>query len=123
MLPVDRAPSFDLSDSTNRGNPHFYFLPPMVSAPRYAGTFDPALSPVVEICRGTANPVRGGGRRRAVHQDDRAGLGDDPVDAAGQLYVVNCKVARNIPRLSLRTRRLHRVFAYVVEVSDSSSIT
>lgn len=28
----------------------FYFLPPMVSSAEYSGTFDPDLSPVVEIC-------------------------------------------------------------------------
>jgi hypothetical protein len=34
-------------------NPHFYFLPPMVAAPTHTGTFDPSLSPVVQICAWT----------------------------------------------------------------------
>ena len=32
------------------GNPHFYFLPPMVADPGATGVFDAAASPVVEIC-------------------------------------------------------------------------
>jgi surface protein len=31
-------------------SPGFYFLPPMVEYPTYSGGFDPALSPIVEVC-------------------------------------------------------------------------
>jgi Tol biopolymer transport system component len=37
-------------DAAHGGTPHFYFLPPMVAAPKHNGTFDPSLSPTVEIC-------------------------------------------------------------------------
>ena len=44
-------PSSVISDAVHSsGKPHFYFLPPMVSNPTTAGTFDPVLSPSVQIC-------------------------------------------------------------------------
>jgi hypothetical protein len=39
-----------ISDAFNDGNPHFYFLPPVVPSPTPSGTFDGSLSPRVEIC-------------------------------------------------------------------------
>lgn len=38
------------TDGATGGNPHFFFLPPLVPAPTPTGTFDPSLAPVVEIC-------------------------------------------------------------------------
>lgn len=43
-----------ISDGSHDGVEGFYFLPPMVKTPDHAGTFDPTLSPVVEICETTA---------------------------------------------------------------------
>jgi hypothetical protein len=44
--------SADFSDGTvSSGNPHFFFLPPLVSMPAFSGTFNPQLRPVVEICQ------------------------------------------------------------------------
>lgn len=44
-------PAAVISDAAHSGEvPGFYFLPPMVPQPVYAGTFDAALSPRVEIC-------------------------------------------------------------------------
>jgi hypothetical protein len=43
-------PSFAIQDGAHGGSPQFYFLPPMVPAPSYSGTFDPVQSPVVTIC-------------------------------------------------------------------------
>jgi hypothetical protein len=41
----------DFSDgSVTSGNPHFFFLPPLVSTPAYSGTFNASIRPVVEIC-------------------------------------------------------------------------
>lgn len=55
-------PRFAISDGANAGNPHFYFLPPIVKAPAPTGVFNGALSPAVDICEwnGTAcsGPVR-----------------------------------------------------------------
>src|SRR5437899_8942877 len=44
--------SADFSDGRiPGGNPHFFFLPPLVKQPSFSGTFNPALRPVVEICQ------------------------------------------------------------------------
>ena len=43
-------PSFAIQDGAHGGSPRLYFLPPMVPAPSYSGTFDPSQSPVVTIC-------------------------------------------------------------------------
>ncbi len=44
--------SGDFSDgSTAGGNPHFFFLPPLVGQPSFSGTFNPNVRPVVEICQ------------------------------------------------------------------------
>jgi TolB protein len=48
--PVSRAPSFAISDGAHGGNPHFFFLPSLVPAPSFTGTFDPAVAPTVVIC-------------------------------------------------------------------------
>jgi hypothetical protein len=47
---VPSVPSAVISDGAHGGNPHFFFLPPMVPNPSFSGTFDAALSPLVEIC-------------------------------------------------------------------------
>ena len=46
---VDLPPSAAIVDGAAEGNSHFFFLPPMVKAPSYSGTFDGSLSPVVRI--------------------------------------------------------------------------
>jgi len=42
--------TYTLSDAHHGGNPHFYFLPPIASAPHSMGTFDPTLAPTVRVC-------------------------------------------------------------------------
>jgi hypothetical protein len=43
--------SLSIQDAVHEsGNEHFFWLPPMVQAPAYAGTFDGSLDPVVHIC-------------------------------------------------------------------------
>lgn len=50
-LPTDApAPFASISDGAHGGTPGFNWLPPMVSNPGATGTFDAALSPVVEVC-------------------------------------------------------------------------
>lgn len=45
------VPGFSIVDGAhNAGNPHFYFLPPLVSNPNASGQFDPAGNPRIEIC-------------------------------------------------------------------------
>ena len=56
--PALDAPSLAISDAVhNQGNPHFFFLRPIVTSdPATAGTFDLGRSPTVTICEfsGTA---------------------------------------------------------------------
>lgn len=43
--------SLSIQDAVHQsGNEHFFWLPPMVQAPDYAGTFDGSLDPLVQIC-------------------------------------------------------------------------
>src|SRR5688572_14394778 len=44
------APSFAIVDAAHGGSGGFYFLPPIVPAPSYSGTFDGTKAPVVTIC-------------------------------------------------------------------------
>ncbi|HEX9633283.1 MAG TPA: Ig-like domain-containing protein [Gemmatimonadales bacterium] len=44
--------NYQVSDGSSfggNGNPHFFFLPPLVPAPSYSGTFDPSLLPYLSI--------------------------------------------------------------------------
>jgi hypothetical protein len=43
----------EIQDGAHDGNPHFYFLPPLVPNPIFSGTFDASLSPEVRICEWT----------------------------------------------------------------------
>lgn len=43
-------PAFIVSDGMTGGNDHFFFLPPLVPAPTYSGTFDGTQQPEVKIC-------------------------------------------------------------------------
>ena len=45
----DAAPASIISDGANDGTAGFYFLPPMVPAPAYDGSFDAALTPTVTV--------------------------------------------------------------------------
>jgi surface protein len=48
--PPASDPMFAIGDATSGYKAGFYWLPPMVSNPSTSGTFDPHLSPEVEIC-------------------------------------------------------------------------
>jgi hypothetical protein len=44
--------SADFSDGRSTGgNPHFFFLPPLVSQPTFSGVFNSQIQPVVDICQ------------------------------------------------------------------------
>src|SRR3989441_658483 len=46
------APSFEIRDGAhNGGNPHFYFLPPIVATPNATGSFDATQVPGVTVCQ------------------------------------------------------------------------
>src|SRR5688500_2607423 len=58
--PGASLPRFQIADAARDYRAGFYWLPPMVSAPLYGGTFDAALEPTVEICElvaGQCGPV------------------------------------------------------------------
>lgn len=50
------SPKFSISDGAHHGNERLYFLPPLVPAPTFSGTFDPSAfgagsGDVVEVCQ------------------------------------------------------------------------
>ena len=45
-----QGPLLAISDGARGGNDHFYFLQPLVADPTFSGSFDPGLSPTVQIC-------------------------------------------------------------------------
>jgi len=79
-------PVKSLIDGAHGGNAHFFFLPPMVSQPKSAGTFDAALSPSVTICalaQGTCGTT-------VATFTTTTGPGDQVrADAVAQHYLVN----------------------------------
>lgn len=57
---VNRHLATDFSDGRVAGaNPHFFFLPPLVSQPTFSGVFNSHIQPVVDICQldETLSPV------------------------------------------------------------------
>ena len=88
VAPLPGAPSFEIRDGAhNNGNPHFYFLPPIVANPRATGSFDPTQAPSVTVCQLTGTdcaPV-------IAQFSMTAGSGSAVVrvDAGSQLYIVN----------------------------------
>jgi len=85
--PLD-APRFEIRDGAhNSGNPHFYFLPPIVATPNATGSFDATQVPGVTVCQlagSDCGPVVAQfsmttGTASAVVR----------VDATSQLYIVN----------------------------------
>lgn len=50
-VPHARRLASTIADASRDYKPGFYWLPPMVKAAAWAGTFDPMLEPTVEICR------------------------------------------------------------------------
>ena len=82
------VPRFEIRDGAhNSGNPHFYFLPPIVASPSAAGTFDASQAPSVTVCQLTSSdcaPV-------VAQFSMTTGTGSTVVrvDATNQLYIVN----------------------------------
>lgn len=94
-----------ISDGANSGAvPGFYFLPPMVPARPFSGTFDAGLQPRVEICElaGTAC-----GAAVAAFSFG-TGSGSVRLDAAAQHYIATW----NTPK-SLDPNRFYRVQVFV----------
>ncbi len=80
-------PSFLISDGAHmHGNPHFYFLPPMVPQPATSGTPNGSLSPTVTVCEFTTTCVATIARFTMT-----SGTASEVVrfDAASGSYIVN----------------------------------
>jgi hypothetical protein len=85
---VGRRPLGSISDAVHEaGNAHFFFLPPLVAAPKSNGIFDGSQSPVVTVCEWTAS----GCGADIANFTMTAGTGSEVVrvDGAGQQYIVN----------------------------------
>jgi hypothetical protein len=77
---------YTISDGAHNGTEGFYFLPPMVRNPDYSGTFDPNLSPVVEICE---TPACVGPHHATFSKTEGTGSEIVRLDKAAEHYKVN----------------------------------
>lgn len=82
-----RRPALQIADASRDYKPGFYWLPPIVKQPAYAGGFDAALTPTVEICELADDAC---GQLLATYTTT-SGPGGELVrlDADGQNYHVN----------------------------------
>jgi hypothetical protein len=86
--PPSVAPQASISDAShNGGNPHFFFLPPLVPAPSTTGWFDAGLAPTVRICEWTGSVCA----TELATYSIISGPGSERIrlDAAAQQYLVN----------------------------------
>jgi len=87
--PGTGAPSFAISDGSSGGNPHFFFLPPLVNSPTFSGTFNSKLQPTVEICHLTTDPT-------CQSYVTRFPFSQITVDTIGQKYQVNWNTSPSV---------------------------
>src|SRR5437899_2746549 len=91
--PAAGRPQFEISDAGHgTGTPGFYFLPPMVAAPTFTGTFVSGLTLEVEICvwNGTACDAL------IATFSTNTGTGSETVrvDTENEQYIVNWKTSQ-----------------------------
>jgi hypothetical protein len=101
---VPAAPVFEILDAPRSPLASgFYWLPPMVKAPAFTGTFDAGQSPIVEVCR----PLGMGCALPLVAQFTTAAKGADAVrvDAAEEHYIANW----NTRESSLDPSQIYRI--------------
>lgn len=100
-----QSPTFAISDAVHSGgNPHFYFLPPLVPRPAFSGAFDAKAEPVVDICAVSGDGCAGAA---IVSFNTTAGSGSERirVDAEDELYIVNWhtkSVSGGVYRISVK---------------------
>lgn len=88
LAPTRVPQQHDISDANhNAGNPHFFFLPPMVPQPAYAGATDPNESPTVVICAWAANACNS--IVATFSRETGAGAQLVRYDSLDQQYIVN----------------------------------
>lgn len=85
---TSRTPLHAISATPEDGNPHFFFLPPMVPAKTYNGLFDPSLSPTVTICKWNGEACQRDLTARFTLASD-SGSDEVQLDAAQEHYGVN----------------------------------
>src|SRR2546425_906916 len=91
--PLTSPPSFLIQDAAHSGgNPHVYWLPPMEAQPKFTGTFNGTLSPVIEISElPNAAKATCGAQGIIATFTTSTGPGGEKVgvDVVGQKYTVN----------------------------------
>jgi hypothetical protein len=104
--PGDGGPTEIISDAAHAGAvPGFYFLPPMVPAPSYSGTFDGGLQPRVEICQ-VSGPVCG---PVIAQYTTASGTGGERVQVGASSYQVNW----HTNQFTLDPAQTYRISVYV----------
>ena len=88
VVPDPRA---NIADGAHGGNSHFFFLPPMVSAPRFAGQSDDSVSPTVMVCEWNAEQQHCGNVVAAFGRGDGSAPDQITYDAVSGAYQVNWK--------------------------------
>jgi Tol biopolymer transport system component len=88
--PAPRTPSFAISDGVfNHGNPHFFFLPPLVANPKYSGKSDGSLQPHVLVCEWRTDVDRCGKVVAAFSANGGTGSQTVRYDPTSEQYIVN----------------------------------
>lgn len=83
--PIASVPSYTISDGAHGGNPHFYFLNPMVPAPNPSGVFDASVHPRVEICQW----INGACGATQFEFTTDVGADSETIRVSGEFYIVN----------------------------------
>ena len=78
-----------ISDGANSGNPHFFFLPPVLAKPATTGVFNGGWRPVVEICTLDATTVSALATASCVATIHTFTFPQISVSPAEELYKVN----------------------------------
>jgi len=96
------AENFAVSDGSDfgghTGNPHFFFLPPLVPSPSYSGTFDPSLLPYVSV--EIAGPFAGDASNASCDgtvQKAYTSANGLTVDPTTQQYAVGWQTGKDFP--------------------------
>ncbi|HWJ12817.1 MAG TPA: hypothetical protein VNS10_03680, partial [Gemmatimonadaceae bacterium] len=117
-----RTPTLSIVDGAHSGNPHFFWLAPMVKSPAVTGTFDPAVSPRVDICQwngsGCEQPV-------VATFTTTTGPGSETVrvDAASSLYIVNWHTDQFALTVGATYRIVASLFGAIVGSADVQILT